>query len=420
MTKRFIKNATWAADGSQIDILLEGSSNMSDGLGGSMPVSGSVSPTGQNAPPADAEIIDATNQFILPALVDMHAKVSQPGKSSSLAIKLASEAARQGGIGSMLVMPTKSHSFDNHADLDSFRDAVKEQSCIHMCPAGHISIGGKGEQQAPYDTLAARGVRILSDAEHSPSNLLMLQRAMRYIAELGLCMAIRGDVAALSHMGSMHHSETSYKLGLHGIPACAEEIGIETLIRLAKDTKAKLHIQTVSTAEGVRILQRAGDSVSAEVALHHLIFSHEDIADYDTSFKTQPPLRDKSDREALLAAIKEGSIDCIVSDHTPCAPFAKKQDFHTAPQGMLGLDTFLPAIYSKLIKTDKLSWAEVIRACSSRPAEILYGHEAHDFIRPLILFNPNVSRSIEASDLPSRCINSPFLGAELLGEVSFL
>jgi dihydroorotase len=213
----------------------------------------------------------------------------------------------------MLVMPTRGFMFDNYATLDSFHDAVSQRSAAEMIPAGTISVGTEGKQQSPYNTLAARGVSILTDGDNVPDNLLMLHRAMKYAAELNLTFAIRGDVPMLSANTYMHPGTTSYALGLHGTPACAEEIGIETLIRLAKDAGARLHIQTVSTAEGADIIRRAKSAgmkgLTAEVALHHLLYTHEDVGDYDTTFKTLPPLRDKSDCEALLQGVKDGTID---------------------------------------------------------------------------------------------------------------
>jgi dihydroorotase len=283
----------------------------------------------------------------------------------------------------------------------------------------------EGNQQTPYNTLAARGVSILSDAENVTENILMLHRAMKYAAELGLTFAIRGDVPALTRNTFMHPGTTSYKLGLHGTPACAEEIGIETLIRLAQDAGAKLHIQTVSTAEGVAIIRRAKQSgmknLTAEVALHHLLYTHESVGDYDTNFKTLPPLREQSDCDALLDGVKDGTIDCIVTDHTPCLPFAKKQDFVSAPQGMVALDTFLPAIYTQLVKPGKLKWAEVVQACCVRPTEIVMPYDQEEgtpMIAPLMLFDPTTEVAVSESIMNCGTLNTPLLGSTINGSVT--
>jgi len=417
MNKCFIQNAIWAADGSAVDLLLEEGLRSSIQITpeSSITIQGKLSPHGEQSPPANAQIINGSGKILLPALVDLHAKANKKGQSTSQAVERCNAAAIKGGVGHLLIMSAEGLSFDSPAVLDSFSNAVHEHASCHIQAAGSITLQNKGEQQAPYNTLAARGIRILSDADHSPQNLLMLHRAMKYIAELDLTMAIRGDVPELSKNTYVHPSTTSYLLGLHGTPACAEEIGIETIIRLAEDAGAKLHIQSISTKRSLDIIRGSDKKVSAEVALHHLIFTHKDIADYNTSFKTLPPLRDASDRDALIEGIKDGSIDCIVSDHSPCDPFAKKQDFPSAPQGMITLDSYLPSIYTHLIKPGKLDWRDILRACCTRPMEILYGDNAPDM--QLILFDPDYSCIISPEELPSGVLNSPHLGERLEGRV---
>lgn len=420
MTKTFIKNATWALTGEKLDICL--------GDGVTVPVIGDVmlngacaaAPAGTMDIPADADVLDADGELLLPALFDLHAKIAISGKSLSECVERADDAAHKGGVCGMLVMPTAGRCFDNGDAIESFAVATRMSSETDMYPAGCISLGMEGEQQAPYNTLKSNGVNILTDAENVPHNLLMLHRAMKYAAELGLTFAIRGDVPVLTEKTYMHPGTTSYKLGIHGTPACAEEIGIETVLRLAADAGAKVHIQTVSTAEGVAIIRRAKASgkvqVTAEVALHHLLYTHENVGDYDTTFKTLPPLREQSDCEALLEGVKDGTIDCIVTDHTPCIPFAKKQDFITAPQGMLALDTFLPALYTHLVKPGKLTWEEVVRACSLNPVSIA----DPTWPNKLLLFNPDTTETVAADTLPTGTLNTPLLGTELLGSVTML
>ncbi|MFI3243271.1 MAG: dihydroorotase [Akkermansia sp.] len=422
MTDCFITKATWAADGSLVDVLISKdapTSHLNNGIDErGVHLAAHVTPAGQVQAPAGATIIDGTGQILLPGLTDLHARVSQSGKSSIKTVKLASQAAQQGGVTALLAMPSKSHMFDNPAALDSFRDIADELPRTDMVPAGCITLQCEGVQQSPYNTLAGKGISIFTDGDIAPSNMLMLYRAMQYIADLGLTFALRADVPAISKDCYVHRSTSSYMLGMRGLPACAEEIGTETILRLAADTQAKIHLQCVSTVESVNILRRNKGNATAEVALHHLLFTHADIGDFDTTYKTLPPLRGQTDCEALLDGIKDGTIDCIVSDHCPCSPFAKKQEFPSAPQGMIGLDTYLPSLYTKLVKTGKLSWAQLIQACCVRPAAILKGET--DSALPVILFNPAETQAIQAETLPSGTLNSPYLGQELEGKVSFI
>lgn len=427
MTNTYITNATWALTGEKIDLRMGHGDEPVTQYMSDIPLPGvnGITPAGEMQIPAGARTINAEGKILLPALFDLHTTINLEGHSKRESIYRAGQAANHGGVWGMLVMPSKGFIFDNAATLDSFDDAVSQRSFATMVPAGCITEDMAGAQQAPYNTLAARGVTILSDGGKMPDSLLMLHRAMKYAAEMDLTFAIRGDVPSLTKNTYMHPGTTSYNLGLHGTPACAEEIGIETLIRLAKDAGARLHIQTVSTAEGADIIRRAKASgmkgLTAEVALHHLLYTHEDVGDYDTTFKTLPPLREKQDCDALLAAVKDGTIDCIVTDHTPCLPFAKKQDFVSAPHGMVALDTFLPAIYTYLIKPGKLSWTEVIKACCTAPVAIVNPYDREEdtpVAAPLLLFSPDEEQLVTPETLSCGTTNSPLLGSVVQGAVT--
>lgn len=425
MTNTYITHATWALSGQSYDLCLSAVESEATLDGITLPNVRQITPSGQTEIPTGDRVIPAEGKLLLPALFDLHTHIEIPGRSKRECITRAGEAAIRGGVWGMLVLPSPAFCFDNAAALDSFREAAASSSAAEMSPACCISQGLQGEQQAPYHTLSTtRGVTILSDGQRFPSNLLMLYRAMQYAAELGLTFAVRGDVPALTEHTYAHPSATAYRLGLRPTPPCAEEIGIETLIRMAEDTGAKLHLQLVSTAESVRIIRRAkerGVKLTAEVALHHLLYTHANIGDYDTVYKTIPPLREQADCEALLAGVKDGTIDCIVTAHTPCTPFSKKQDFISAPEGMVGLDTFLPALYTHLVKPGLLSWPELIRACCTRPAEIAKPYDYEEGVplpSPLLLFDPSESYSVDESALPCGTLNTPLLGSELYGTVT--
>ena len=196
-------------------------------------------------------------------------------------------------------------------------EICRTDALVEVIPSGCLTKGDGGEEQASYDSLRAKGVRFITDGDRAPDNMLLLYRAMQYASNLNLTFALRGDVPSLTAKATMHPGTTSYRLGLTGSPSCAEEIGMETIIRLSVDTGNSLHVQTVSTAGSVDILRRCKPvtaGLSAETALHHLLFTHEDVGRYDTSYKTLPPLRGQSDVDALIAAVNDGTIDCIVSD----------------------------------------------------------------------------------------------------------
>ncbi len=429
MTDTYITHATWAPGGHQIDLCLAPAAESLDTIvlieGIPLPNIKKACPSGAMEIPEHAHVIDASGKLLMPALYDLHTHIEMPGRSKRECIIRAGEAAIRGGVWGMLVLPSPAFRFDNGASLDSFRETASVRSAAEMTPAGCISLGMQGLEQAPYNTLAAtRGVHVLSDGDDFPADILMLYRAMQYAGELELVFAVRADVPALTKHTYVHPSATAYKLGLHPCPPCAEEIGTETLIRLAEATGAHLHLQLVSTAESVRIIRHAkerGVKVTAEVALQHLLFTHEKIGDYNTVFKTVPPLRDKADCEALLEGVKDGTIDCIVSAHTPCTPFSKKQDFITAPVGMTGLDTFLPALYTHLVEPGLLTWWDLVRACCLNPEGIACPRDQEEGVpstAPLLLFDPQVSHVVTEESLVCGALNTPFLGQELHGAVT--
>lgn len=410
-TPLFITGARNVLTGEQIDLFLADGVVAATGAAGSMNAPGGV------------KTIDAAGKLLVPALFDLHARIGITRKSQQDCVKAVSQAAKQGGVSGIQCMPDANPPLDSPASITGLAEAAAEFAEIDIVPAGCISNGMEGEQQAPYDSLRGKGVRMLTDAGRFPHNILMLHRAMKYAGELGLTFALRGDVPALTEKTYAHPSTTAYRLGLHGSPACAEEIGIETVIRLAEDAGAVVHMQTVSTRGGVQIIQRAkeqGNRLTAEVALHHLLYTHENIGDYDTSFKTLPPLRDKEDCEALIKAVNNGTIDCIVSDHTPCIPFFKKQDFCSAPAGMIALDTWLPALYTSLVKPGKMTWKNLLNVCAFNPRRIL-GLDLPELKEgspgDFVLFAPEESTEVSADFLKAGTVNTPLLGTSQAGRV---
>lgn len=410
MSSTLIRNARIASTGDIVDILVR------DGFIATLAPANTIKDE-------KANIVDASGCLLLPGLFDLHVHFDQPGHESRECVKTASAAAFQGGVTGLQVMPDSATPLDNAAQISSFMEGCRRETTLDIVPSGSITKGLAGEEQASYDSLRSQGVRFITDADKTPENILLLYRAMQYAGQLGMIFSLRGDLPALTAKSTIHPGTTAYKLGLMGSPACAEEIGIETIIRLSSETGNTLHVQTVSTAGGVDVIRRwktQGARLTSEVALHHLVFTHENVGDYNTTFKTLPPLRDASDVQTLVKAVKDGTIDCIVTDHTPCKPFAKKQDFVVAPHGMIGLDTFLPALYHHLVKPGLLDWKTIISACSDKPRQlagripisIAEGQPAN-----FVLFAPEESTEVSTGFLKSRAHNSPFLGTTLHGKV---
>lgn len=410
-TSVLIRNARMAAGADPLDLFISGG------------VIEKTAPAGTLSPATAEQTLDATGKLVLPGLFDIHAHVCQPGHEDKERIASATAAALHGGVTGLMAMPDTSPVMDNAAQITTFMEICHTDALVEVIPSGCLTKGDSGEEQASYNALRSKGVRFITDGDHIPDNMLLLYRAMQYASSLSLTFALRGDVPALTARATIHPGTTAYCLGLTGSPSCAEEIGLETIIRLSVETGNSLHVQTVSTAGSVDILRRCkpeSEGLSAETALHHLLFTHEDVGRYDTNYKTLPPLRDRSDVDALIQAVNDGTIDCIVSDHTPCTPFSKLQDFVVAPQGMIALDTFLPAMYHYLVEPGKMSWETVIRACSTAPRKLMglspvsftEGAEAN-----FVVFDPAGETAVTNETLRSRARNTPFLGQTLKGRV---
>lgn len=404
-----IVNARLATSGTPVSVLVEQGTIKKLS-------SGKIDNTLENAP-----VLDAAGALLLPGLYDMHAHLGQPGHDARETIKTATEAAINGGVTGVCAMPDTKPAIDS-APVVRLVNELISAARIPVQLAGCITEKAEGQQQASYGNLAALGIRLLSDGDKIPSNHLLLRRAMQYAGEMGLTFAMRGDTEVLTDHSVAHESTTSYALGLPAAPACAEEMGTFNIMSLAADADTALHVQTMSTRGSLAVFRahKGKGRFTSEVALHHLLFTHEDIKDLDTTMKTQPPLREQADTEALLEAVNDGTIDCIVTDHSPCTPFEKLQDFCSAPAGMASLDTFLPALYTHMVKPGKMTWETLIRCTCTNPrrimglpaAELKEGAEA-DFV----LFQPEDTTEVTPDFLRSKSRNTPWLNQTIAGKV---
>jgi dihydroorotase len=252
-------------------------------------------------------------------------------------------------------------------------------------------------------------------------------RAMQYATPFGMFFASHCEVPELAGPRALNEGLMSYRLGIKGSPACAEEIIIDRDIRLAHATGAHIHIQHVSSKIGMETIrwwkQRGDVKVTAEVAPHHLLFSDEDIGDYDTHYKMNPPLRTKADNEALLQGLIDGVFDLIATDHAPHTPFEKSQDFVSAPNGITGLDTALVSLHHYFVATGKFGWDLIVKRFSAEPRRFM-GLPAVSIEEgqpvDLILFDPEKETTFTKEFMKSKSQNTPFLDKTLKGSVDLV
>lgn len=377
--------------------------------------------------PEGARVISAEGMVLLPGLFDTHAHLREPGREDAESLETGSLAALRGGITGMVMMPDTNPRIDNGGMVQSVLDvASKVPSKLDLHVAGCISKGGKGEELAEIGDMQSRGAVMITDEPNSVGNPQLLRRALQYTRGLGLLVATHCDVPELTAQGSMNDGKISYRLGLPGMHSCSEEICLVRDIRLAQAMHTRIHINNITTARGVETVARykkEGMAVTVGVSPHHLIFTDEDIGDYDTSFKVKPPLRTADDRLALQQGLRDGTIDVIGTDHSPFTEFEKEREFASAPFGMIGLDTALPSLYESLILPGLLDWPMLVARFSRAPRRLIGLPTAS--IEPgqrvnCVLFNPKGSSLFTRETLGSKSFNTPYLGRTVQGQVAFV
>jgi dihydroorotase len=371
-------------------------------------------------------VVDCAGQVLLPSLFDMHAHAREPGREDQETIESCSLAAINGGVTGLVLMPDTTPAVDSAAAVQNVLDIAREKSPLWptLFTAGAITKGRKGAELAGIAGMRGRGAVMLSDAGDPVGNPQVLRRAMEYARQYDLPLASHPEVRELSGKGCVHEGRVSYSLGLPGMPSISEEIGIARDILLAEYVGVRLHIQHVSTARGVETIRRAkerGIRVTCEVTPHHLMLNHDHIGGYDTRHKTNPPLRTPEDNEALLRGLIDGVIDVIATGHSPCTDFEKNQDFASAPFGVTGLETALPALFDRFISRDVFGWDVLVQRFALAPRTLLGLPDAE--IRPgapadFVLFHPRRSTTFTREFMRSRSANTPFLDQTLRGQVT--
>jgi len=379
------------------------------------------------AAPAGARVIDARGRILLPGMFDAHVHFREPGFESKETIATGSEAAINGGITGVVMMPNTSPAIDSTTVVASVLASAKRSSRIPVYTSGCVTKGRHGKELAAIDGMRALGVRMLTDDGDTTADAAVLLRAMQYAGEFGMFFASHCEVPELAGPRALNEGVTSYRLGIKGSPACAEEIIIDRDIRLAHAAGAHIHIQHVSSKLGMETIRwwksRGDVRVTAEVAPHHLLFTEEDIGDFDTHYKMNPPLRTKADTEALLQGLIDGVFDLIATDHAPHTPFEKSQDFVSAPNGITGLDTAVVSLYHHFIANGVFGWDLLVKRYSAEPrrlmglpvASIAQGEPAD-----MVLFDPDATTTFTADFMRSKSQNTPFLNQTLSGSVDLV
>lgn len=369
------------------------------------------------------EVRDIEGMMIFPGLVDLHTHLREPGGEHRETIASGMRAAAKGGYTTIFAMPNTDPPVDNPQIVEFIKSKARAEGTIRVEPIAAITLQREGKQLAPIGQLAASGVRILSDDGSTVMDAGLMRQAMEYASMFDLLISDHCEDPTLARGGVMNEGVASTKLGLPPLPSLAEEVIVARDLLLAQETGARLHLAHVSSIRSIELLREAkakGLPVTAEVTVHHLLLNEEAVSGYNTNLKVNPPLRSPEDQEALIAALADGTIDCIATDHAPWALHEKEVDFVAAPFGMVGLETALSAIWSQLVATGKLTAQRAIAALATKPCQIakisggkLEAGEPADFV----VFDPKAEWEVTVESFVSLSHNSPFLGETFQGQV---
>ncbi|MEJ3404992.1 dihydroorotase [Rathayibacter sp. YIM 133350] len=400
------------AGGERADILLDG---------------GIIAEVGSGLSAPDARVIDADGLIALPGLVDLHTHLREPGYEHSETVLTGSRAAAAGGYTAVFAMANTSPVADTAGVVEQELALGEAAGFVTVQPIGAVTVGLQGERLAELGAMARSraAVRVFSDDGFCVWDPLLMRRALEYVKAFDGVIAQHAQEPRLTQGAQMNEGALSGELGLTGWPAVAEEAIIARDVLLAEHVGSRLHVCHVSTAGSVEVIRWAkarGIRVTAEVTPHHLLLTEDLVSSYDARYKVNPPLRSREDVEAVRAALADGTIDIVATDHAPHPVEAKEVEWDAAANGMVGLESALSVVHCALVADGRLDWDDVARVMSQTPARIggLRGHGeslAAGAAPELVLYDPEAAHEFSASDLAGKSRNSPYLGRSLPGRV---
>ena len=381
-----------------------------------------IAPAGKLRSKGDQNI-DARAMIVCPGLIDIHVHLREPGQSHKETIASGTMAAAAGGFTSVCCMPNTSPVNDN-AEITRWMQDPARGAHVNVFPIGAATMGSKGEQLTDFASLKKAGAVAVTDDGKPILDERIMQQALMGAARLGIPVIQHAEDTRMTGDAAMNAGPTAFRLGLRGWVPEAESSLVERDIQLAAETRGHYHVAHLSTAAALKAVRRAKRDhlrVTCEVTPHHFALLDEDVTDYNTNFKMNPPLRSRADREALIAGLLDGAIDCIATDHAPHAANEKNQEFDHAPFGITGLETALGLCVSILHGKHKMPLKQIVELLSTNPARVMglqgRGTLAVGSDADVTVFDPAKKWTYQAAQSHSKSKNSPFDGWKLQGKV---
>jgi len=372
-----------------------------------------------------AEVVEAAGFVVAPGFVDLHTHLREPGFEYKETIATGTRAAAAGGFTAVCAMANTDPVTDDAPAAAFVVRRARETAAVRVFPIGAVSKGLKGVELAEIGSMKAEGIVAISDDGKPIVNGNLMRRALEYASMYGLPVVVHEEDPSIVGAGVMNEGWASTRLGLAGWPNVGESAMVARDVQLAALARARLHVAHVSTRESleaIRAARRAGVPVTCEATPHHLLLTDEDVArsGYDTRFKMNPPLRAEADRAALVAALVEGTIDCVATDHAPHHEDEKNVEFADAPFGVTGLETALPALVDGLLVPRAITLLRLVEALSTAPARAFglpHGTLAEGASADVVLFSTTKSTPVTPDGFQSLSRNSPWLARTLKGRV---
>lgn len=386
---------------------------------------GRIVEIGENLTIPKGITIECAEKIVVPGLIDIHTHLREPGYEYKEDVESGTRAAAHGGFTAVCAMPNTKPVADSGSAIRFLRERAAERGKVRVHPIGAVTAGQKGTALAEMGDMLAEGAVAFSDDGHGVQSAGMTRLAMDYARQFGATIISHCEDESLAGNGVVNEGVVSTRLGLPASPAAAEETIVARDIALAELTGCRLHLAHLSTAGSIDLVRAAkarGVAVTCEVTPHHLFLTEDDIdTTYPTALKMNPPLRSPQDREALVAALVDGTIDAIATDHAPHASHEKALEFELAPFGTTGLETALALVNTNLVARDLLNWGDVVRLMAHGPRAALG-------IDPVVLevgaiaditvIDPEARVEVTSDLFESKSANSAFLGSTLLGKAS--
>lgn len=382
---------------------------------------GAIAALTRGTPAADA-VLDAGGCLVTPGLIDMHVHLREPGFEDKETIESGTAAAAAGGFTAVACMPNTNPPLDSDAQIEFVLRQAARAGHARVYPIGALTKGRAGQELAEIGLMVRAGAVAFSDDGEGIADAGVCLRAMRYVGMFDRLFIQHCEDKSLSAGGCMHAGYTATRLGLPGIPAIAEEVMVQRDITLAGQADIRYHVAHVSTQGSVALVRQAkaaGKRVTTEVCPHHLLLTDEACQTFDPNFKMNPPLRGQADVAACLEGVRDGTIDCLISDHAPHGPQDKEDEFQSVPFGIIGLETALGLFIKALIDPKILDWAKLIRALATRPAQLLNvpgGSLKVGAPADVTVIDPQREWTVDVETMRSKARNSPFHGWKLRGK----